>query len=61
MACVAANGIESACVALFDLGAACADWIANHPGVTVGTLVVIGGVVLIVTTGPGGAVVLAAI
>lgn len=61
MACVALNGIESACAAVLDFGAACADWIANNPGVVVGTLVVIAGVALIVTLGPGGAVVLVAI
>jgi hypothetical protein len=37
-----------------------ARWLADHPEVVVGTIVVIAGVALVVTTGPGGAFVLAA-
>lgn len=37
-----------------------ARWLADHPEVVVGTIVVIAGVALIVTTGPGGALVLVA-
>lgn len=61
MACVALNGIGSACVAVLDFGGECATWLANHPAAVVGTIIVVAGVILVVTTGPGGALVLAAV
>jgi hypothetical protein len=61
MLCVAINGIESACVAILDFGGACAQWVADNPGAVVGTMVVIAAVVMIVTTGPAGALVLVAV
>lgn len=60
MACVALNGLESSCIAVLDFGAACAAWLADHQEAIVGTIVVVGGVALVVTSGQGGALVLAA-
>jgi hypothetical protein len=54
------DALESALDALARALEEGARWLADHPEVVVGTIVVIAGVALVVTTGPGGAFVLAA-
>jgi hypothetical protein len=36
-------------------------WLSEHPEVVIGTILLIGGILLIVTTGPGGALILVAL
>lgn len=36
-------------------------WLAEHPEVVIGTILLIGGILLIVTTGPGGALIVVAL
>jgi hypothetical protein len=56
MACIGSNAVEKTFEAIDDA----AHWLAEHPEVVVGTLVVVAGVVMVVTLGPGGALVLVA-
>lgn len=67
-ACLAACAAEAAGevaedIAEFvvDIVAAAAQFVRDHPGLVVGTVVIIAGVILIATTGPAGAVVLVAV
>lgn len=54
------DALESALDALARALEEGARWLADHPEVVVGTIVVIAGIALVVTTGPGGALVLVA-
>ncbi len=60
MICIAECAVNAVVDAVVDLAKAAADFVKDNPGLVVGTIVVIAGVVLIATLGPGGAVVLVA-
>jgi hypothetical protein len=53
--------IETVIVTVESIAQAAADFVRDHPGLVVGTIVVIAGVAMIATMGPAGAVVLVAI
>lgn len=59
-ACLAACAAEATVEAVVDIAEAAAQFVRDHPELVVGTIVIIAGVVLIATTGPGGAIVLVA-
>jgi len=55
-----AEAVATAGAAVVDWVEAAAQYVRDHPELVVGTIVIIAGVVLIATTGPGGAIVLVA-
>lgn len=57
----AACETQAAAAALADAINAGMQWLAEHPEVVIGTILLIGGILLIVTTGPGGALILVAL
>jgi hypothetical protein len=52
---------QAAAAALADAINTGMQWLAEHPEVVLGTILLIGGILLIVTTGPGGALILVAL
>ena len=61
MICEAACPVNVAVEVVFDLAQAAADYVEENPEIVVGTLVIIAGITLIATCGPGGAIVLVAV
>lgn len=57
MECVAEQAVERAFEGIRDA----VDWLARHPEVVVGTLVVVGGVIFVVATGGSGGLILVAL
>lgn len=52
---------QAAAAALADAINTGMQWLSEHPEVVIGTILLIGGILLIVTTGPGGALILVAL
>ena len=58
--CAAEEAVDDVAEYAADVAGRAAQFVRDHPGLVIGTIVVIGGIALVATTGPGGVMVLVA-